>query len=120
VTIFETTRNKKDGPSLDPDNCKAKPLKLDLRSTATSEWNKRCTEIFVKAYMALKGRNLTKDTVKKAFVTHMRALKKQHTQITQAELSGEVKDQLIAQEIRSEKYGRTVEVRVFRSLFSGS
>jgi hypothetical protein len=70
--------------------------------------------------MTLKGRNLTNYTVRKDFVTHMRALKKQYAQITKAELSDEVKDQLIAQEIRSEKYVRNVEVRLFHSLFSRS
>ena len=114
LAVYNDSNDPRDGPSINPGDCKARPFKFDPTQEVTTAWNSRCIEIFVEFFCRTEKLGdktpWPAEKVKKAIVTHHKALKRQWQVLNHSELSESGAEKLAMGAIRQEKYSRRKDV----------
>lgn len=118
LTVFERTKDPRDGPSFDRYRPDERPLQLDVRDGPRSVWNLAATKGFVNAYITLDDAQSTnKAVVSKIFTTYHQSLKRQWQNLNRTQLSGRMQATLVSREESNKKHNRRADVRIIVTLF---
>lgn len=109
--IYQNTKRLEDGPSIDTKSPKDHPFKFDPSRRVTTVWNVRCVDLFVHHYLMV-GNALSRDpkVIRKAIITHHKALSLQWLKHHAANLAESVVKKLAITAARQGRHSRRVEV----------